>query len=274
MKRLLVKSFVPYSVFKFFLVMGLFLGAAYSFILTLLPRVPVGIAGAIGLTAFIGIMASYNRGLCALFYNLFACWFRGVEIKLVEEKELKNIELWSTIRMAFPSFIILGAIGGLLPGVILDILARLNITHPALEFFPDFGTGITAGALIGFIMALLLFLQAVIYNLFAHIYKGYQFTLEPSGKNEYTLKSLKIDSIFRLNLILGVVWGIIAAFIVSLIMSLSPFLSCLKGLSLLNLLIIGAVLGIVCACRSALCAFFYNIFARIVGGIRLELTEI
>ena len=273
MKKLLVKSFNSYSVFKLFLAMGFLMGLLYGLILAIPQRIPIGIAGAIGITLLVAFILSYRWGLKALLYNLFACWFRGIKVTLIGEKELKNFGLWSVIRMAFPSLIIIGAILGLFPGVILDVLSRLGISHPILEYFPDFGTGVTTGAFIGFLLAIVLFLQAIVYNLFAYIYKGYQFDLEVSGENIYILKSLKIDSIFRLNLILGVIWGIIAALIISLLITISPLLNFLNGFSIGDLLIIGIIAGLLCACCSAFSIFFYNIFARFIGGIKLELKE-
>ncbi|MGB9562069.1 MAG: hypothetical protein ACPL6C_04565 [bacterium] len=270
-----VRFFEPFSVLKVFLILGFLGGLFYAFLLStaLLAsgKIGGGIAIPMGITITFMFWCGIRSGIHALLYNLFSTFLKGINLTLIEregEFELKSINLWSLIRMFVPLAVIVSAFSGLAFGTIMKLANIYKLETPLLYYMPDITGAVLISSLLGLIISVIVVVSGAIYNLAAYIFRtGYKFTLT----NNKILSSINANSIFNLSLPIGIIWGIITAFLLPLILPLVQILSFIRNLSLGDFIRMGIVFGIIWAFGVGVKSLFYNLVARVVKGIELVL---
>lgn len=277
-----VRSFEPFSVFRFCLLLGLVVGLINGFfpgsILSITGKVPGGLAYPAGMTIILAFWVAVKGGAQSLIYNLFVRALKGVKLTFIETDkgaQIRAIDIWSVIRLAIPTLVLLCAFFGLAFGTILKMANVFELETPILYYMPNVSGAVLIGALLGLLWAIFLVLAAVIYNLFAYIFcTGYRVVFSSPENNSRTLVRFDVNSIFGLSLVIGIVWGIIFAFALPIILPLSDILYILRNLSLGDFIRLGIVTGICWAFMISIKALLYNLIATIIPGIKIELEKV
>jgi hypothetical protein len=227
----------------------------------------------IALPLFYGVLALATGVLIAGLYNFIVKKGGGIKATLLQKGDLRELKKFDVLDIGIIYTILMAVIGLfvglLLGGVILiggDKLLGLRI---ALFFIFLIIFPLIYGVL-GFIIGVIM---AFFYNLAAKTFGGIQFSYKEDTVERLSVKSLGLVYMMVLlyvGIIVGFLVGIIALFI-SIFAGQSPNF----GQGVITFFAVWILVIIICVILGFLMgilgALFYNLAAKIVGGVRLRM---